>query len=161
MIEVATTSIEATQALAEALGRALRGGEVIELISDVGGGKTAFTKGLARGLQIGEVVQSPTFTISRLYQARDGLELHHFDFYRLQEPGVMAAELAESIAQSNVIVVTEWGDIVHDVLPQQHLRITIASPGAESNRLFSFAVPADYDHLLPALNHFKITEKLA
>ncbi len=87
MITVITNSPEATQSLAQSLGKFMRGGEIIDLVSDVGGGKTTFTKGLARGLLVEEVVQSPTFTISRLYHARDGLELHHFDFYRLPEAG--------------------------------------------------------------------------
>src|ERR1700694_4100448 len=104
-IIINTNSVIETQTLAEAIGQVLRGGEVIELIRDLGGGKTTFTKGLARGLSITDTVQSPTFTICRTYVARDNLELHHFDFYRLQEPGIMSAELNESLQQTGVIVV--------------------------------------------------------
>ena len=60
------------------LGAELRGGEVIELIGDVGAGKTTFTKGLAKGLAIAETVQSPSFTISLVYDGR--LEIVHYDF---------------------------------------------------------------------------------
>ena len=77
------------------IGAALRGGEVLELIGDVGTGKTTLTKGLAEGLAISEPVQSPTFTISRVYAARDGLHLHHYDFYRLGEAGIMAEDVNE------------------------------------------------------------------
>ncbi len=154
MITITSHSIEQTQAFAEALGKVLRGGEIIELVSDVGGGKTTFVKGLARGLHINDVVQSPTFTISRLYAGRDGLELHHFDFYRLHEAGVVAAELAESLVQPNAVVVVEWGDIVHPVLPAGRLTINITSFG-DTDRLITVDLPKKYDYLLEIINRFK------
>lgn len=149
-LTVITDSVFETQLLAESIGRVLRGGEAIELVGDLGGGKTTFVKGLARGLGIRDVVQSPTFTISRLYKARDDLELHHFDFYRLQEAGVMSAELAESLQQSNAIVVAEWGDIVRGVLPPKRLAINIASLSDVSRRLM-FYVPDDYGYIKEVL----------
>ena len=103
--------------LAEKIGRLFKGGEILELVGDVGAGKTTFVKAVARGLEVDEVVQSPTFTISRLYQARNELELHHYDFYRLQEPGVLRASLAESLMQPNAITALEWDDSVRDILP--------------------------------------------
>ncbi len=145
-----TETLEQTQALAEALGRVLRGREVIEFISDVGGGKTTFVKGLARGLEITDTVQSPTFTISRIYNGRDNLELHHFDFYRLNEAGVVADELAESLAQPNVITAVEWGEIVHDVLPAHRMTIRLTSLG-ETERKITITTPAGVDHVDEAL----------
>lgn len=135
-----TEDLEQTESLAEAMGRVLRGREVIELISDVGGGKTTFVKGLAKGLDIGDTVQSPTFTISRIYNGRNDLELHHFDFYRLNEAGIVADELAESLQQPNAIVAVEWGEIVHDVLPPQHITIRLTSLG-ENERKISIVTP--------------------
>lgn len=111
----------------EQLGRRLSGGELIELVGDVGAGKTTLVKGLALGLDIDDTVQSPTFTISRVYAARDGLQLAHYDFYRLSEPGIMAMEIAESLAKPTSIVVIEWGGIVEDVLPLKRLTIAIES----------------------------------
>ena len=87
------------------LGAELRGGEVIELIGDVGAGKTTFTKGLAKGLAIAETVQSPSFTISRVYDGR--LELVHYDFYRLNNAGVMALELADNLSDAEKVVVID------------------------------------------------------
>lgn len=58
----------AMQRLGQVIGRSLKGGEVIELVGDIGAGKTTLTKGIAEGLDIAEPVQSPTFTISRVYQ---------------------------------------------------------------------------------------------
>ncbi len=107
------------------IGAALRGGEVLELIGDVGAGKTTLTKGLAEGLAISEPVQSPTFTISRVYAARDGLHLHHYDFYRLGEAGIMAEDVNEVMHDPAAVTVIEWSGAVSDVLPADRLRISI------------------------------------
>ena len=70
----------------------------IELIGDVGAGKTTFTRGLARGLGIKSEVTSPSFTISKSYAFKDQSgtprTLTHYDFYRLQDPGLMQDDLA-------------------------------------------------------------------
>jgi len=89
----------------------------------LGGGKTTFTQGLAKGLGSKDIVASPTFTISKIYKARDGVEIHHFDFYRLNEPGLVANQLEESLKDKNVITVIEWSDIVKGVLPEDRLSI--------------------------------------
>lgn len=107
------------------IGAALRGGEVLELIGDVGAGKTTLTKGLAEGLAISEPVQSPTFTISRVYAARDGLHLHHYDFYRLGEAGIMAEDVNEVMHDPVAVTVIEWSGAVSDVLPTDRLQISI------------------------------------
>ena len=114
------------------LGAELRGGDVIELIGDVGAGKTTFTKGLAKGLAIAETVQSPSFTISRVYDGR--LELVHYDFYRLNNAGVMALELADNLSDAEKVVVNEWAETVADILPKERIRIKISSP-SETERV--------------------------
>ena len=102
---------------------------VIELIGDVGAGKTTFVRGLAKGLGIKEPVTSPSFTISKSYAFKDknGQEktLIHYDFYRLGDPGLMADDLADAINDPNNIVVVEWGDSIDDVLPENRTKITI------------------------------------
>lgn len=115
----------------ERIGRLLSGGECLELIGDVGAGKTTLTKGIAAGLDIAETVQSPTFTINRTYDGRDGLRLSHYDFYRLSDAGIMADELAESLEDPKTIIVIEWGEVVGDVLPEDTLRISIESPSQD------------------------------
>lgn len=117
----------------EKLGGLLIGGEIIELVGDVGAGKTTLTKGIAKGLHVDENVQSPSFTISRVYDARDGLTLAHYDFYRLQDAGVMADELHETLHTPTAITIIEWADIVSGVLPQERLSIHI-SPLSEEAR---------------------------
>lgn len=119
---------EAMKSFGERLGSRLRGGECIELIGDVGAGKTTLTKGIARGLGIADTVQSPTFTINRTYDAPNGIRLNHYDFYRLSDPGIMADELAEALSENDTVIVIEWGDVVGSVLPADHLQVTIQSP---------------------------------
>ena len=128
----------ATRTLGEKIGRLLKGCEVIELVGDVGAGKTTFVKGLATGLAIEETVQSPTFTISRIYDARNGLLLAHYDFYRLNDAGIMADELAETTKDPASITVIEWANIVEGVLPDDRLRITFTAP-TETTRLLQIA----------------------
>ncbi|MDB5181826.1 MAG: hydrolase [Candidatus Saccharibacteria bacterium] len=129
-----STSLETTEQFASSLGSRLRGGEVIVLVSDLGGGKTAFVRGLARGMGSTDHVASPTFTISREYKSGK-LTLYHFDFYRLQEPGIVAAELEEFIHDPTAVVAIEWGAIVKDVLPEDKMVINITRTGETSRHL--------------------------
>lgn len=129
IIEV--TGEQATKDLAMKIGSSLKGGEVFELVGDVGAGKTTFVKGLAKGLAIEDDIQSPSFTISRLYDARDGLQLVHYDFYRLTEPGIMANEVAEMIRDEKTVTVIEWADIVEGVLLENRYTIRFESPSED------------------------------
>ncbi|HEU5187588.1 MAG TPA: tRNA (adenosine(37)-N6)-threonylcarbamoyltransferase complex ATPase subunit type 1 TsaE [Candidatus Saccharimonadales bacterium] len=145
-------TVEDTKAIAAAIGAVVRGGEVFEFKSDLGGGKTAFVKGLARGMGVKNVVQSPSFTISFVHQAGD-LELHHFDFYRLDEPGIVKAELAESLEQPNAVVAIEWGQTVHDILPKNRLVSVTIKNAANSARIITIDAPQDY--IKEALEYIK------
>ena len=98
---------------------------VIELVGDVGAGKTTFTRGLAKGLGVTEPVTSPSFTISKSYACKNGKILTHYDFYRLNDPGIMSEDLSENLNSKNHIVVIEWGESISDLLPQNHTTITI------------------------------------
>lgn len=104
---------------------------MIELVSDLGGGKTTFVRGLARGIGSDDPVSSPTFTINHMYKGTE-VTLYHFDFYRLVEAGVMREELAEILQDPKGVTVVEWGGIVEDVLPTRKLVITITATGEES-----------------------------
>lgn len=133
IIEV--TSEHETKALAKKIGGLLKGGEVFELIGDVGAGKTTFVKGLAEGLSVTDEAQSPSFTISRVYDARDGLQLIHYDFYRLTDPGIMANEVHEAVSDPQAITVIEWADIVEGVLPGNRYTIRLEAPSETTRRI--------------------------
>lgn len=123
-----TRSAEETEAIGESLGAHLKGGEVIELTSDVGGGKTTFTRGLARGAGSKDRVASPTFTISKVYEAPQ-FAIHHFDFYRLPEAGLIQHELEDVLGDPHIVVVMEWSDVVAGVLPEKTIHIHIQNSG--------------------------------
>ncbi len=106
------------------MGRLFKGGEVIELVSDLGGGKTTLVRGLAKGIGSQDRVTSPTFTLARTYKGTR-LSLHHFDFYRLSEAGVMNQELQEFLEQPNSVVVIEWSGLVKRSLPSDALQIEL------------------------------------
>ena len=119
------TSPAKMEQLGRQLGAELKGGEVIELVGDIGAGKTTLTRGLAQGLGIKDNITSPSFTINCNYQSRNGLTLHHYDFYRLSDAGIIADELAETIHDHHAITVIEWGDSIKSVLPAEHITIKI------------------------------------
>lgn len=122
--------------LGEAIGQSVSGGEVLELVGDIGAGKTTLTKGIARALGINEPVQSPTFTISRVYDSPKGLRLAHYDFYRLGEAGIMGDEIREA-ADDDSVVVVEWAGAVDDDLPEDRLVVKITTI-SEEERLVEF-----------------------
>jgi len=97
---------------------------VLELVSDLGGGKTTFVQGLARGLGYKGEVASPTFALSRIYALPGGRELHHFDLYRLSGKDVVIEELADSAEQADTITAIEWPHPATGVLPKDRLTIT-------------------------------------
>jgi tRNA threonylcarbamoyladenosine biosynthesis protein TsaE len=101
--QTTSTGSDDTLRLGEALGSRLKSPLVIELRSDLGGGKTTLTQGLAHGLGSKDVVSSPTFTLSKIYKCAGGVEIHHFDFYRLSEAGVLRDQLDESLKDEKAI----------------------------------------------------------
>ena len=143
--KISSESPEQTEQLAEQIGKKLRGGEVIELISDLGGGKTTFVRGLAKGMGSTGKVASPSFTIENEYKAGD-LTLCHFDFYRLSDAGIVKVELAEKIHDQKMVTVIEWSDIVKDALPDDRLSIKITTK-SETARELSFSYPESLAYL--------------
>lgn len=139
------------QALGHAIGRRLRGGECIELVGDVGVGKTTFMKGIGAGLGVAEEIQSPSFTISRVYPARDNLRLEHYDFYRLSDAGIMSFEINESLQDPRAVTAIEWAATVSDVLPSERVIITISYQPEGDGRLFAMRLSSAQDYLAEAL----------
>jgi tRNA threonylcarbamoyladenosine biosynthesis protein TsaE len=130
------------------LGAVLRGGEIIELVGDVGAGKTTLVKGIAGGLGVDEDVQSPSFTISRIYDTPRDLQLAHYDFYRLSDAGIMANELEEVSHDQHTITIIEWAGIIHGVLPDDRLTITITSPSETDRQVTLSAGGKNSQHLM-------------
>lgn len=144
---ITTDSSQATENLAENLGKRLRGGEVIELVSDLGGGKTTFVRGLARGMGSQDIVRSPSFTLANQYQSKN-LTLYHFDFYRLDDPGVVRHELTEALADPRSVVAVEWAEVVKQALVHPYISV-IMEPTTEHARRLTFTYPERYSYLFP------------
>jgi tRNA threonylcarbamoyladenosine biosynthesis protein TsaE len=148
--EFVSGSISDTLRIAEIIGKNLRGGETLELRSDIGGGKTTFTRGLVSGAGSSDQVASPTFTISRVYNAPNNVRINHFDFHRLNDPGLMASALGESVSDPSSVTIVEWADIVDAVLPDDRLIVSISATGDDS-RVISFFAQPEHSHLLVGL----------
>ena len=120
------------------IGSHLHGGDIVELIGDVGSGKTTLAKGIARGLGVKEEVSSPSFTIKKTYIARDNLTFNHYDFYRLNDAGIMLNDIDESICSQDSVNLIEWGNIVKNILPIDRLSIKITTIDLTSRRVEFF-----------------------
>ena len=136
-------NVEETMDIGKKLARYLQPGDVIALNGELGAGKTSFTKGLALGLEISQVVNSPTFTLIKEYKGR--FPLYHMDVYRLEDD---VEDLGfEEYFYGDGISVVEWADIIHDYLPAELLHIRIEL-GEEENRRIIFAPQGErYDQL--------------
>lgn len=99
----------------------------LELIGDVGAGKTTLTKALVEKLGSNDEVTSPSFAINNRYQLSDGREVSHYDFYRLGEAGVISQELLEDLVNPQTCVIVEWAETVSQVLPADRLQMTITT----------------------------------
>lgn len=103
------------------LGQVFQAQDVLVLTGDLGAGKTTFTKGIARGLGISQMIKSPTYTIVREYEGR--LPLYHLDVYRIgQDPD--SIDLDDFLFGEGVTVI-EWGELLGDSLPDDYLKLNI------------------------------------
>lgn len=110
-----TRSTEETELLGERLGRLLRGGEIIAFSGGLGAGKTAFTRGLARGLEIPMRVTSPTYTIVNEYTG-GRLPLFHFDMYRLESEDDLFDIGWEDYLRRGGVCAVEWSENVRGAM---------------------------------------------
>ena len=136
MESLTLTNRDATIALGKKIGQQLVAGDVLVLDGDLGAGKTTFTKGLAAGLEIPDIIKIPTFTIIHEYQ--DGrLPLYHMDAYRLENGGAEDLGLEEYFDGDGVSVV-EWAEFVEDELPADFLAIHFKRTDDDNTRVLEF-----------------------
>ena len=132
-MEFITNSPAETESIGVALGQRLKPGTVIAYRGDLGAGKTAFTRGLARGLGCRDMVTSPTYTIVNEYLG-GRLPLFHFDMYRLASSDDLWDIGWEDYLDRGGICAVEWSENVADAL-EEPLQITIEKTGEESRRI--------------------------
>lgn len=165
LVELLSTSPEATRALGHCVGAHCRGGEVLLLNGTLGAGKTCFLQGLARGLGIpeDEPVVSPTFVLHVQYHGR--LEFNHLDAYRLADaPDIPDLGLDELYADMGAVTAIEWAELLHNHIPSSYLHIEI-EPTGETDRLFRFESVGYGEgacaHLLPPLTEENAAENVS
>lgn len=130
-----THSEQETEQLGEQLAKKLKPGTVIAYEGDLGAGKTAFTRGLARGLGITERVTSPTYTIVNEYPGK--IPLFHFDMYRLSSSEELFDIGWEDYLERGGILAVEWSERVADAM-ENPLRISIRrNPEEENGRIIT------------------------
>ena len=139
-----TYSPEETEALGEALGRRLRGGEIIAYYGGLGAGKTAFTRGLARGLDISARVTSPTYTIVNEYLG-GRLPLFHFDMYRLSSADDLFDIGWEDYLLRGGACAVEWSENVQEAL-ENAITVRIEKCSDETREITIEGDP-DYENL--------------
>jgi tRNA threonylcarbamoyladenosine biosynthesis protein TsaE len=131
-----------TRTIGRSLGRAAAPGTVLALVGELGAGKTQLAKGVADGLGVRSVVNSPTFVLMNEHVGR--LRLFHVDAYRLGDPEeALTAGLLDD-RQADGMVVIEWADRLDGLLPEERLQITLSTPPDEPDgRLLAWEAHGD------------------
>ena len=132
-MEFITNAPEETEAVGAALGKILKPGTILAYRGDLGAGKTAFTRGLAKGLGCHEIVTSPTYTIVNEYLS-GRLPLFHFDMYRLSSSDDLWDIGWEDYLDRGGVCAVEWSENVDDAM-ESALYVTIEKLGAEQRRI--------------------------
>lgn len=117
-------SAEDTFTFAKELGQTCKGGEIFLLHGDLGVGKTVFSQGLGKGLEIEEPISSPTFTILQIYE-EGRLPLFHFDVYRIADIEEMDEIGYEDYFFGKGVCLIEWASRISEILPDTCVSITI------------------------------------
>ncbi|MCI5938398.1 MAG: tRNA (adenosine(37)-N6)-threonylcarbamoyltransferase complex ATPase subunit type 1 TsaE [Bacilli bacterium] len=130
--------------LGEKLGTVAFPNMLITMLGDLGAGKTTMTKGIAKGLGINGVVNSPTFTIMKIYEGR--LKLYHLDVYRIENP-LDDFELEEYFEDDGVCVI-EWANQINELLPHDRLDIEILDLGNDKRKVILKSSSIIYDNII-------------
>ena len=135
MLRMDSLSDEQTEQAGFVLGRILQPGDVVTLDGELGAGKTTFSKGLARGLNIDQVVNSPTFTIVNEYAGR--INLAHFDWYRLDLEEELDCLELEQVYERAQVTLIEWADKFVDALPSERLSVRLEYGALPDSRVIT------------------------
>ena len=132
-IEILSHSAEETMALGKAISDLAKPGSTFCLTGDLGAGKTTLVRGIARGLNIKSVVQSPTFNIMKIYF--DGIKpLMHIDAYRLADVDTDIG-LDEYIGYETGLTVIEWPNFIERLIPENSSEIEIVNIGDNDRKI--------------------------
>lgn len=121
---IETKNAKETFQLGKKIGKKALPGQIYTLNGDLGVGKTVFTQGVASGLEIGEPVNSPTFTILQEYEG-GRLPFYHFDVYRIEDIEEMEEIGYDDYFFGNGVCLIEWAELIQELIPEQAIRIRI------------------------------------
>ena len=121
---IETRSAEETYQLGFEIGQKAQKGQVYTMVGDLGVGKTVFTQGMAKGLEIDEPISSPTFTIVQVYD-EGRLPFYHFDVYRIGDIDEMDEIGFEDYVYGEGVSLIEWANLIEEIIPEKHIEITI------------------------------------
>ncbi len=138
-----------TRALAAALARAARPGDLISLVGDLGAGKTQFAKGFGSGLGITDTIVSPSFVLMAEYRGR--LPLFHVDLYRLADAAEALAGGLIDDRQAEGVTLVEWAERLADAMPAERLDVVIEGTGDDPRRITIRPGHASYARYLEML----------
>ena len=133
MFQVVTQSAEETEAFAFKIGCKLQKGAVIAFFGGLGMGKTAFTRGLAKGLGVSDYVSSPTFALVNEYKGR--IKLYHFDMYRVESWDDLYSTGFFDYIEEGAVLSCEWSENIENALPDDVIKITINRTGDNSREI--------------------------
>lgn len=126
-MKIISKSEKDTFNLAKKFASQLKGGEVFCLIGDLGAGKTAFTKGIAAGLKIKNIITSPTFVLMKVYNVTERKSiryLSHIDAYRLgSAEQLLEIGAADYLSNPECVTIIEWADRVADIWPEKIIKV--------------------------------------
>lgn len=117
-------SADDTFLIGKEIGENAKPGSVYTLIGDLGVGKTVFTQGVAKGLEITEPISSPTFTILQVYE-EGRIPFYHFDVYRIGDVEEMEEIGYEDCFYGDGICFIEWANLIEEILPKNYTQVTI------------------------------------
>ena len=138
-------SLASTHAIAAAIARLARAGDLILLAGEMGAGKTAFAQGFGRALGITEAITSPTFTLVHSYPVPGSkLTLHHADLYRLDSTSDVDDLALHELAEFGGIVLVEWGDVAASTLGE-HLEVRLTPDDTDADTDATDATDADVE----------------
>lgn len=120
-----STSAEHTRRLGAGLVGQLKAGDVVLLSGSLGAGKSELARGIAMGLGVTAPVTSPTFTILNVYQTDAGFPLHHFDWYRINDPEELLAAGLDEFIGGDCLTLIEWHERAEELVPEKHLLIQL------------------------------------
>ena len=153
MITLKTSSGEETFLLGKSLGQLLQPSMVLCLSGDLGAGKTQMTKGIATGLEIGDYITSPTYTLINEYNGR--LPLYHFDVYRLENSDELNELGYQEYFYGEGVTVIEWADIISEAIPKDRLWMVIRKLEGDKRKIVLDGTGKAYLELLERLREMK------